>query len=62
MNAPKVVKCPMCDCPVEWSEQHPWRPFCSERCKLIDLGAWADGVYSVPDKNPAFPEGDPDER
>lgn len=42
-----VVKCPTCDKPVEWSEQSQWKPFCSERCKLIDLGAWADGSHSI---------------
>lgn len=50
MSVPKAVKCPTCGKLVEWSEQFLWRPFCSERCKLIDLGAWADGSYSVPDK------------
>jgi len=33
---------------VEWSPQSPWRPFCSERCKLIDLGAWASEKRSIP--------------
>lgn len=36
-----TVKCPTCGAPVEWGPQSPNRPFCSERCKLIDLGAWA---------------------
>lgn len=36
-----VMPCPTCNRPVEWSEKSPWRPFCTERCKLIDLGAWA---------------------
>jgi endogenous inhibitor of DNA gyrase (YacG/DUF329 family) len=35
------VKCPVCGRPVEWTAAYPFRPFCSERCKLIDLGAWA---------------------
>jgi endogenous inhibitor of DNA gyrase (YacG/DUF329 family) len=35
-----TVPCPTCQRPVEWSEASPFRPFCSERCKLIDLGAW----------------------
>ncbi len=42
-----VVKCPTCNKQVEWSEQSKWKPFCSERCKLIDLGAWADGSHSI---------------
>ena len=43
-----TVPCPTCDRPVEWSEKFPWRPFCSERCKLIDLGAWAAGKHAIP--------------
>jgi uncharacterized protein len=35
------VPCPTCNRPVQWSDQSPWRPFCSERCKVVDLGAWA---------------------
>jgi endogenous inhibitor of DNA gyrase (YacG/DUF329 family) len=40
-SAPLKVKCPVCDRPVAWTADYPFRPFCSERCKLIDLGAWA---------------------
>lgn len=42
-----LVNCPTCDKPVEWIEQNKWRPFCSERCKLIDLGEWASEGYKV---------------
>ncbi len=38
--APTLVKCPTCGRPLEWSPASPFRPFCSERCRLIDLGAW----------------------
>jgi uncharacterized protein len=31
-----------------FSPENPWRPFCSERCKMIDLGAWASESYRVP--------------
>lgn len=41
------VRCPTCGKRVEWTEQQKWRPFCSERCKLIDLGAWADGDHRI---------------
>jgi endogenous inhibitor of DNA gyrase (YacG/DUF329 family) len=41
------VKCPKCQKELVW-EETPTRPFCSERCKLIDLGAWADGSNSLP--------------
>ncbi len=62
MKPPALVKCPACAKPVEWSGESIWRPFCSERCKLIDLGAWADGSYSVPGKEQVLPENDAEER
>ena len=37
-----TVPCPICHKQVEWSEQSPYRPFCSKRCQLIDLGEWAE--------------------
>jgi hypothetical protein len=42
-----VRPCPICRKPVPW-ETVPWRPFCSERCKTLDLGAWASEAYRVP--------------
>ncbi len=39
MAAPRV-NCPTCQREVEWSEHFPFRPFCSERCRMVDLGAW----------------------
>jgi hypothetical protein len=42
-----VVSCPTCQAPVEWTAQSPYRPFCSERCKLIDLGAWASEAHAI---------------
>ena len=48
MSAPRTVRCPTCGTGVEWTPQSKWRPFCSERCKLIDLGAWANESYRVP--------------
>ena len=41
------MKCPTCDKPVHWKD-NAFRPFCSERCKLLDFGAWVDGDYAVP--------------
>jgi uncharacterized protein len=41
------MKCPICKQRVTW-EGNPNRPFCSERCRLIDLGRWANGEYSLP--------------
>jgi endogenous inhibitor of DNA gyrase (YacG/DUF329 family) len=43
-----VVDCPTCGAKVEWSEKNKYRPFCSERCKQIDLGAWAEEKYTIP--------------
>ena len=41
-----LVKCPQCGKEVEFSGNE-YRPFCSERCKLLDFGAWADGHYGI---------------
>ncbi|MCF6337382.1 MAG: DNA gyrase inhibitor YacG [Gammaproteobacteria bacterium] len=43
----KTVKCPTCEKPVEWKPENLYRPFCNERCKLIDLGAWADESHRI---------------
>ena len=40
------MKCPTCGKPVEWKD-NPVRPFCSERCQLVDLGKWVEGEYRV---------------
>ena len=52
--APASLKCPTCGRPIEWSEAYPHRPFCSDRCRLIDLGAWFSGQRAVPGE-PADP-------
>ncbi len=49
------VKCPICKKIVIW-ETTPHRPFCSKRCKLIDLGKWADGSYSLTNEKPSCDE------
>ena len=46
--APPVVPCPTCNRSVEWTDASPWRPFCSERCRLIDLGAWISEQRGIP--------------
>jgi uncharacterized protein len=43
-----TVLCPQCGTPVEWTAASRWRPFCSERCKMLDLGAWASESYRIP--------------
>ncbi|MGE4132933.1 MAG: DNA gyrase inhibitor YacG [Bdellovibrionales bacterium] len=42
------VKCPTCGKPSRYDKDNPDRPFCSERCRVLDLGAWADEKYRVP--------------
>ena len=42
------VNCPTCGKPVPWRSESRWRPFCSERCRLIDLGAWAGEDHRIP--------------
>ncbi len=42
------MSCPTCKKPVEWSVSSLYRPFCSERCKLTDLGGWLNGDYRIP--------------
>jgi hypothetical protein len=48
MNKPRIVRCPQCGKDSLWAPENAWRPFCSERCKQIDLGAWATGSYAIP--------------
>jgi endogenous inhibitor of DNA gyrase (YacG/DUF329 family) len=43
-----TVSCPTCQKQVIWNTQHTYRPFCSERCKLIDLGEWAANEKAIP--------------
>jgi hypothetical protein len=55
-----VVACPQCGKEVVWGAESPFRPFCSERCKLIDLGQWANEGYRVPeDESPPDQGGTP---
>jgi endogenous inhibitor of DNA gyrase (YacG/DUF329 family) len=44
----KRIPCPTCKRDIEWNELYPWRPFCSERCKLVDLGAWMSEARAIP--------------
>lgn len=41
------IDCPQCGKQTLWSSENPSRPFCSERCKMLDLGAWADESYQI---------------
>jgi uncharacterized protein len=42
-----IVKCPNCQRPVPWGPESKYRPFCSERCRLIDLGDWIDETHKI---------------
>ncbi len=50
MASPRKVRCPQCGEDALWAPENPWRPFCSERCKQIDLGCWASDSYVIPAK------------
>lgn len=45
---PIKLDCPTCGETIVWSEDYPYRPFCSERCKMIDLGEWASEGHKIP--------------
>lgn len=45
----RQVPCPHCGQPSLFAPANRWRPFCSERCRAIDLGAWASEQYRVAD-------------
>ncbi len=47
MNNFRQVACPTCGKPVQWRPENAFRPFCSQRCKMIDLGAWAEERFKV---------------
>ncbi|WP_197080668.1 DNA gyrase inhibitor YacG [Methylophilus sp. TWE2] len=48
----RKVACPSCGETTEYSTSNPYRPFCSERCKLVDLGDWATEKFRIPDSTP----------
>ncbi|MEG3765634.1 DNA gyrase inhibitor YacG [Alteromonas sp. 14N.309.X.WAT.G.H12] len=56
------VNCPTCNTLVEWSSTSLYRPFCSKKCQLIDLGEWATEDRAIPatTQTPETPENMPD--
>jgi len=52
-----IVKCPQCGREKEYNGNE-FRPFCSERCKLLDFGAWADGEYNLPSETSELTDED----
>ncbi|AMO37697.1 DNA gyrase inhibitor YacG [Thauera humireducens] len=51
-DTPRTVRCPTCGKSVPWVAESRFRPFCSARCRQIDLGAWASEAYRVPSSPP----------
>lgn len=45
---PRIVRCPQCGGDSVYAPSNAWRPFCSERCRQLDLGAWASESFRVP--------------
>ena len=58
------MKCPLCKRKFDPAAPTAAKPFCSERCKGVDLGAWASEDFRVPDETPPddLPFGDPKEQ
>lgn len=52
----KDIKCPTCERPSTFSPTNKYRPFCSDRCKLIDLGEWGSEGYKIPVKESTVQE------
>lgn len=59
-SKPLIVKCPNCGCSVAWVPEQHAKPFCSERCKLIDLGEWAMEEKRIPGQSLALENDDED--
>jgi len=57
----KKTRCPICRKEAPWDD-NPFRPFCSERCRLIDLGKWASEDYRIAGEKKDLPGDDRDEK
>ncbi|MBA2651834.1 MAG: DNA gyrase inhibitor YacG [Tatlockia sp.] len=51
MKHPKIINCPNCGKQNTWTTENQFKPFCSDRCKLIDLGDWASENRRIPGKS-----------
>ena len=58
-HPPITVKCPTCKTPVPWVAEQAFKPFCSQRCQLIDLGDWATEAHKIQGES-VFSDQDPD--
>jgi uncharacterized protein len=54
----RKVSCPRCGTETLYSPENRWRPFCGERCRMIDLGKWAADEYRVPDEKKPHDDND----
>lgn len=52
----RTVRCPACGGPSVYGPSNPYRPFCGERCKHLDLGAWAAEQFALPQETPEDPD------
>ena len=54
-----IVRCPLCRKETSWQD-NVYRPFCSERCRTLDRGAWVSETYNIPGEtaDPTHPEND----
>ncbi len=59
MKEARTVRCPSCGGPALFAESNRWRPFCSERCRSVDLGAWASERFRVPAEAPPAEDDTP---
>lgn len=57
-TAPLIVVCPLCGVEHAWDTGNRFRPFCSERCKLTDLGKWANEEYRIEQRGQDLTEAD----
>ncbi|HKT31693.1 MAG TPA: DNA gyrase inhibitor YacG [Gammaproteobacteria bacterium] len=59
-TAAALVACPRCGKAVDWDASSACKPFCSERCRLIDLGGWLSEKHAIPGDASSAPEDKPD--
>ncbi|WP_173059734.1 DNA gyrase inhibitor YacG [Sulfurimicrobium lacus] len=57
-STPRIVHCPTCGEAAPYSTSNPYRPFCSRRCKLIDLGQWANEEFRIPEAEKPLPDSE----
>ena len=60
MSDIQIVECPQCGKPVPWTEASKWRPFCSDRCRLIDLGDWLAEKHAIPTEDSPLDQDEPE--